>query len=180
MPCGVVAAKNESGIARGSEAESTLTLMCGQPAARTLGRSSTQEVTTVKAAADGMGAGGWSSARKDRVSTATLALAGLLGVGYIAAGVVGAAADATGGDGSDLAFWLVFLVGGGALVLIGSFLFGSRPMPSVVLTSVGALAGALALFWSVIVPVLALALVVLSVVRARRSALARRRSGSHA
>jgi hypothetical protein len=108
------------------------------------------------------------------VSTATLALAGLLGVGYIAAGVVGAVADATGGDRSDLAFWLVFLVGGGALVLIGSFLFGPRPMPSVVLTSVGALAGALALFWSVIVPVLALALVVLSVVRARRSALGRR------
>ncbi|HLG08838.1 MAG TPA: hypothetical protein VI409_09260 [Gaiellaceae bacterium] len=128
----------------------------------------------MKAAADGMGAGGWSSARKDRVSTATPALAGLLGVGYLVAGVVGAAAGATGGDGSDLAFWLVFLVGGGALVLAGSFVFGSRPAISVVLTSVGALAGAAALFWSVIVPVLALALVVLSIVRVRRVAAGRR------
>jgi len=105
-----------------------------------------------------------------RIATATKVLAVVLGVGYIAAGVVGAAFGVTDGDGSDLAFWLVLLVGGGALVLIGSFVLGSRPVLSAVLTSVGALAGAVALFWSVIVPVLALALVVLSVFRARRAA----------
>jgi hypothetical protein len=106
----------------------------------------------------------------NRISTATQVLAAVLGVGYIAAGVAGAAFDVTGGDGSDLAFWLVFLVGGGALVLIGSFVLGSRPVLSAVLTSVGALAGAVAVFWSVIVPVLALALVVLSIARVRRAA----------
>jgi len=106
----------------------------------------------------------------DRIAMATQVLAAILGVGYIAAGVVGAVVGVSDGGGSDLAFWLAFLVGGGALVLIGSFRLGSRPMLSAVLTSVGALAGAVAIFWSVIGPVLALALVVLSIVRARRAA----------
>jgi len=113
------------------------------------------------------------------VSTATEVLAAILGVGYLAAGIVGAAAGATGGDRSDLAFWLAFLVGGGALVLIGSFVLGSRPVLSAALTSVGALAGAVAIFWSVIVPVVALALVVLSIVRARGAGAASR-TVSHA
>jgi hypothetical protein len=109
-----------------------------------------------------------------RIATATQVLAAVLGVGYIAAGLVGAALDSTGGDGSDLAFWLAFLVGGGALVLIGTFLLGSRPALSAALTSVGALAGAVAVFWSVIVPVLALVLVVLCIARARRASDASR------
>ena len=105
----------------------------------------------------------------DRIANAIKVLAAVLGVGYIAAGVVGAAVDATGGDGSDLAFWLAFLVGGGGLVLIGAFGLGSRPLLSAVLTSVGALAGAVAVFWSVIVPVLALVLVVLCIAGAHRA-----------
>ena len=141
---------------------------------RRVGRSYARQVIesggkNVKAAAEGTGTGGWSSVRRDRVSTATQVLAAVLGVGYIAAGVVGAALDATGGDRSDLAFWLLFLVGGGALVLIGTFALGS-PVLSAVCTSVGALAGAVAIFWSVVVPMLALALVVLSIFRARRAA----------
>jgi len=119
----------------------------------------------MEAATQGMQMSGRSSGR---IATASQVLAAVLGVGYIAAGVVGAAFDVTDGDGSDLAFWLVFLVGGGALVLIGSFVLGSRPVLSAALTSVGALAGAVAVFWSVIVPVLALTLVVLCIARARR------------
>ena len=125
----------------------------------------------MEATTEGMRTSGRSS---DRIAIATKVLAVVLGVGYIAAGVLGAAFEATDGDRSDLAFWLVFLVGGGALVLIGSFVLGSRPVLSAVLTSVGALAGAVAVFWSVIVPVLALALVVLSIARARRVASGRR------
>ena len=103
----------------------------------------------------------------DRVSIATRALAGMLGVGYIAAGIVGAALDSTGG-GSDLAVWLLLLVGGGVLVLAGSFVLASRGALGVALTVIGATAGALALFWSAIVPVLAITLVVLSIVGLRR------------
>lgn len=103
-----------------------------------------------------------------RISTATQVLAAILGVGYIAAGVVGAALGVTDGEGGSLAFWLTFLVGGGALVLVGSFALASRGAVSVVVTAIGAAAGALALFWSVIVPVAAAVLVVLIVVDARR------------
>lgn len=120
----------------------------------------------MEAMSEGVRASGRSS---DRVAMATQVVAAILGVGYIAAGVVGAAVDATGGDGSDLAFWLAFLAGGGTLVLVGSFVLRSRPVLSATLTSVGALAGAVAVFWSIIVPVLALVLVTLCIVRARRS-----------
>jgi len=91
----------------------------------------------------------------------------VLGIGYVAAGIVGAALGTTGGAG-DLALWLLLLVGGGGLVLAGSFALASRGALGVVLTAIGAAAGALALFWSVIVPILAIALVVVSVLSARR------------
>lgn len=107
--------------------------------------------------------------RRDFVTTAALALGVLLGVGYIAAGVIGWIADATDGDGSDLFFWLLLLVGGGVLILAGLFVFTSPPVLSIVLVAIGAIAGALALVWSVIVPILALVLIALLIVRARRS-----------
>ena len=110
----------------------------------------------------------------DRIAMATQVLGAILGVGYIIAGVMGAAAGVTDGDGSGLAFWLGLLAGGGALVLIGAYALESRPVLSAVLTSVGALAGAVAVFWSVIVPVLALVLVVLCIARARRASDRRR------
>jgi hypothetical protein len=117
---------------------------------------------------DVVAGGGWSEVERDGVATAAQALAGALGIGYVVAGVAGVALGATDG-GRDLAVWLGLLVGGGALVLVGSFLF--RPSPfGVLATAIGAVAGALALVWSVVVPVLALALVALSVVRARRAA----------
>ena len=103
----------------------------------------------------------------DRVSIALRALAGVLGIGYIAAGLAGAALDTTGG-GSDLAVWLLLLIGGGALVLGGSFASASGNALGVALAAIGAAAGALALFWTAIVPVLAIAFVVLSVISLRR------------
>jgi hypothetical protein len=106
--------------------------------------------------------------RVERLAAASRALAALLGVGYIAAGVVGAALGATGGDRGDLAVWLLLLAGGGALVLVGSFALEQRSGLAVTVTAIGAAAGALALFWTVIVPVLAAALVALIVVDARR------------
>ncbi len=112
--------------------------------------------------------GGWSTAGRDGVTIASQVLAGVLGIGYVAAGLAGVVLGGTGG-GTDLAIWLGLLVGGGALVLVGSFAL--RPgTPGVLATAIGSVAGALALFWSVLVPVLAVALVVLSVLRARRAA----------
>jgi hypothetical protein len=67
---------------------------------------------------------------------------------------------------------LVLLAGGGAALLAGLRLFERSPWAGVTLVSVGAFAGALVLFWSVLVPLLAITLVVLSVVSARRVAAA--------
>jgi biotin transporter BioY len=105
----------------------------------------------------------------DGVTRAALALGVILGFGYIAAGVIGWIVDVTDGDGSDLFFWLLLLVGGGVLILAGLFVLTSRPVLSIVVAAVGAVAGAVVLVWSVIVPILALIFVALLIVRARRS-----------
>ena len=52
----------------------------------------------------------------------------VLGIGYLAAGIGGWIGDVTDGDNGDLAFWLLFLVGGGAL-LLGLLATGLRAEP---------------------------------------------------
>jgi hypothetical protein len=106
---------------------------------------------------------------RDNITTAAYVLGVVLCVAYAAGGIIGWAADVTDGDGSDLAFWLVFLFGGAALIFAGLFLTRRWTRTSIFLVSVGALAGALALFWSIIAPVLALALVGLALMAGRRS-----------
>ncbi|MDQ3992270.1 MAG: hypothetical protein M3229_01285 [Actinomycetota bacterium] len=104
---------------------------------------------------------------RERLSTWTQWLGVVLGAGYLVAGIVGWVADAA--EGSDLVFWLAFLLGGGILVL-GS-LFARLPRGlDLAAGIVGAIAGALPLFWSVIAPLLAIAFVVLLVLRFRREA----------
>ena len=70
----------------------------------------------------------------------------------------------------SLFFWLPALWGGGALVLVGVFRATAPPWLSVVLVIVGAFLGLVASAWTVLMPVLALTLVVLTIVRASRQA----------
>ena len=91
----------------------------------------------------------------------------VLGIGYLAAGIGGWIGDVTDGDNGDLAFWLLFLVGGGALLLVGLLATGLPRGAALALQIVGALAGAVALLWSVLVPILAIVFVVLVVLQAR-------------
>ena len=63
---------------------------------------------------------------------------------------------------SALAFWATSLLGGGALVLAGRLLWTSRPGTSLVLVLVGTLLGVPATAWSLVVPLLAVALVALT------------------
>jgi hypothetical protein len=105
---------------------------------------------------------------RDGVTKATTWLGGLTAVGFAAAGIGGAIAGATGGDGTDLAVWLLLLLGGSALVLAGVRMLASRPWGAVASFAIGGLLGSLALFWSVIAPVIAIVLVVLAVIGARR------------
>lgn len=65
------------------------------------------------------------------------------------------------GGGGGLAFWVGTLVGGGACVLAGTLLARRSRRPSLVLTVVGCVLGSLATAWTVVVPALLLALVVL-------------------
>ena len=65
------------------------------------------------------------------------------------------------------------LVIGAAFVALGLRMFSQRPWPAAGLVGVGAVMGAFPIFWSVLAPLLAITLVVLSVVCARRASLAK-------
>jgi len=89
----------------------------------------------------------------------------VLGVLYLVAGAAETIRVFTTGDGG-LAFWFGTLVGGGVLVLLGALVFRERPRLYVGLVTVGALTGVLATLWTIVVPVLALAVIVLVIRRA--------------
>lgn len=95
-----------------------------------------------------------------------------LGIVYVLAGVIGGVWSSHWEDAStsDRTFWVIFLVGGGAMLLAGLWFFIRSRWIGAVFISLGSLAGALAIFWTVLVPFLALALVVLSIMYARRTA----------
>ena len=93
-----------------------------------------------------------------------------LGIAYLLVGVIGGfwPGHWDGSSTSDQVLWLVLLLVGGALLLLGLRSFQRSPWAGVALISLGALAGALVIFWTVLAPVLAIALIVLSVLYARR------------
>ena len=106
----------------------------------------------------------------DRITATLVIVGGIAALTYVAAGIVGAILiDWDDSAGGDRALWVGFLVGGGALLLAGLWaLRRASPWVAAALVSVGAIAGAIAMFWSVLVPVAAIVRVVLSVLRARR------------
>ena len=71
---------------------------------------------------------------------------------------------------SDQVIWIVMMVGGGLLILVGLRLFARSPWGSAALISVGAIVGALPIFWTIVALVGAAVLVVWSVIAARRRA----------
>lgn len=106
------------------------------------------------------------------VRNALLVLGGLAGAAFVVAGVLGLVLprNTEGMSISEEVMWFAMLVGGGVLVLAGLRLFLRSPWVAAVLVSVGAVAGSLPLFWTVVLPLMAIALVVLSIVNARRVA----------
>ncbi len=87
-------------------------------------------------------------------------LGGFLGVGFVIMGLIESAIAISGND-SIVFFWFPALVGGGLLILLGVFRVVEPARLSGVLVTLGAIAGGLALAWTLIVPLLAIALVVL-------------------
>ena len=86
-----------------------------------------------------------------------LFLGGLL----VAAGIAETVRLVRSGDGG-LVFWFGTLVGGGILVLTGTLLLPRRPIPGCILTTIGCLAGVVPTIWTLIVPVMLVALVIAS------------------
>lgn len=69
----------------------------------------------------------------------------------------------------SLVFWLPALIGGGTLVLVGVFRV-KEPGRSILLVVVGLLAASIATAWTVLLPFVAIALLVLVLLRAKRVA----------
>jgi hypothetical protein len=91
-----------------------------------------------------------------------------LGTLLVAAGIAETVRVVRSGDGG-LAFWFGTLVGGGILVLTGTLLLPRRPVPGCVLTSIGCLAGVVPTLWTLVVPMMLLALMIVSARQAARS-----------
>ena len=116
-------------------------------------------------------AGGWLYSGCMNVRTALFWLGTVTGIAYLVIGVLGAWwpghwDDAAASDqimGSPPRR-------GGAAVLAGLRIIDSSPRWGAILVAVGAVAGALVIFWTVIVIVVALTVAVLAVVYARRLA----------
>jgi hypothetical protein len=94
----------------------------------------------------------------------------IVGVAYALAGIAGGIWpghwDEAGA--TDQILWVVFLLGGGLLIVAGLRLFRRSPWAGAALISMGAVLGALVLFWTIVALVAALALIVVSVITARR------------
>ena len=106
------------------------------------------------------------------VRKALLVLGRLAGAVFVVAGILGLLLPrhTEGMSIGEEVMWFGLLVGGGALVLAGLRLVPRAPWVAAALVSVGAVAGSLPLFWTLILPLVAIALFVLSIVNARRVA----------
>ncbi len=106
----------------------------------------------------------------DRLGTwravATLAL--LLAASSVVVAVLGGALIDFK-KGSDRGFWIGFLLGAAALLLLGLWVASRSRWGGVVLLAVGGILGSLVTFWTIVYPLAAIVLVVLAVVWATRS-----------
>lgn len=103
----------------------------------------------------------------DRASRAIRILGALVGGGLFFLGV--AELVVRFDDLAPLAFWLPTLWGGSALILMGVFDKRVEPRQSRLLVILGAIIGFLPSSWTVIMPLLSIALVVLVIRRASRA-----------
>jgi hypothetical protein len=110
--------------------------------------------------------------RRGGLEKALFGLGMFTGVAYLVVGVAGAIWPGHWDDAaaSDQIIWAVLLIAGGLLVLAGVRLLHRAPARGGTLVSIGAVVGALPIFWALLPLLLAVALVVLSVLHAGRAA----------
>ena len=104
--------------------------------------------------------------------TTTMWLGWFLATAYVVVGVAGVIWPGHWDEANalDQILWGVFLISGGVLLIAGLRLLDASPGRAAGLLSVGALVGALPIFWTLLPLVLAVVLIVLSVRNARRAA----------
>jgi len=110
--------------------------------------------------------------RRSGLEQALLGLGMFTGIAYLVVGVAGAIWPGHWDEAaaSDQIVWAVFLIVGGLLVLAGLRLLHHAPARGATLVSLGAVLGALPIFWALLPLLLAISLLVLSVLYARRAA----------
>jgi hypothetical protein len=106
------------------------------------------------------------------VEKVLVVLGAFVAAAYVIIGIIGGlwASHWEEASTSDRVIWTVLLVGGGILLFLGLRMSRRSPWLGAALISVGAVAGALPIFWTILALVLAIALVVLSIMHARRAA----------
>lgn len=104
------------------------------------------------------------------VEKALVVLGTITGIAYVLGGLISGLWPSFWDDSStsDRIVWIALLVGGGLVLLTGLRISNRSPWPAAILISIGALAGALATFWTILTPIVAITLVVLSILNARR------------
>ena len=92
-------------------------------------------------------------------------------VAYLLVGIIGGLSLSHWDEASagDQVLWVVLLVGGAILIIAGLRISRRSPWGGAALISIGALAGALPIFWTLVAVLVAISLVVLSIVYARRA-----------
>ena len=111
------------------------------------------------------------AAQRSGLEKTLLGLGMFTGIAYLIVGVAGAIWPGHWDDAAatDQILWAVFLIAGGLLVLAGLRVLRGAPGRGATLVSLGAVLGALPIFWALLPLLLATALLVLSVLYARRA-----------
>jgi hypothetical protein len=92
-------------------------------------------------------------------------LALVLGIIFILDGIAETIRAIRSGDGG-IPFWFGSLCGGGTLILVATFALARRPWLAFCLTAIGCLAAATATMWTLVLPLFATLLLVLTLLRA--------------
>jgi hypothetical protein len=105
------------------------------------------------------------------VEKVLVVLGTIVAAAYVVIGIIGALLASHWEDAStsDRVIWAGLLIGGGIVLFLGLRISRRSPWLGALLISVGAVAGALPIFWTLIALVVAVTLVVLSVIYARRA-----------
>ena len=109
--------------------------------------------------------------QRDRLWTAILVIGGLLALAAAVLGIVIGLGDDWDSNG-ERAVWFVLTVGGAVLLAAGLWYDGRSPGIATALIVIGALMCGLVVFWSIVMPIAAIAVAVLAVMWMRRPATA--------